>query len=163
MRVDMSRFRTVRILDKRSVPSGDEYKCEFELACWAVALVQKARMGRVCIRRHENGLVREGCLKTLRQAEKRKLSTVSMPSGQSFAFFSKGCLLSFQELVAILPRSYTIVVKSHLTSGIFQLRLHQPTVRKKICLRHCVASNQSPVGDLVKKKARSQACSTRRH
>lgn len=41
----MSRFRTVRILDKRSVPSGDEYKCEFELVCWAAALVKKSRMG----------------------------------------------------------------------------------------------------------------------
>ncbi len=74
VRVDMSRFRTARILDKRSGPYGDEYKCEFELVCWAAALVQKARMGRVHIWRYENGLVRERFLKTLRQAKRRKLS-----------------------------------------------------------------------------------------
>jgi hypothetical protein len=41
-RVDMSRFRTAKVLDKRSGPSGDEYKYELEPVWLAGQLVAKA-------------------------------------------------------------------------------------------------------------------------
>ena len=53
--------------------SGVEYKCELEPLWLAADLVERAQMGRVHIRSYENGLVREGRLRTLR-AGKRKHS-----------------------------------------------------------------------------------------
>jgi hypothetical protein len=64
--VDISKFTTVTIVDKRSSSSGVEYKCEFEPLWLAADLVEKAQMGRVHIRSYENGLVRAARLKTLR-------------------------------------------------------------------------------------------------
>jgi hypothetical protein len=73
MMVDISKFTTIKILDKQSNASGVAYECALEPLWLAADLVEKARMGRVCIRGYENGLVRAGRLKTLR-ARKRKLS-----------------------------------------------------------------------------------------
>lgn len=71
--VGIFNFTTKKIIDQRRGSSGIEYKCEFEPLWLAADLVGKAKRGRVHIRRHENGLLREGRLKTLRQG-KRKLS-----------------------------------------------------------------------------------------
>ncbi len=57
--VDISKFTTVTIVDKRSSSSGVEYKL-------ATNLVGKAQMGRVHIRSYENGFVRAARFKTLR-------------------------------------------------------------------------------------------------
>jgi len=65
---DISKFTTVKIPDKRSSPSGVEYKCELEPLWMAADLVERAQMGRVRIRSYENGLIRAGCLETLRVA-----------------------------------------------------------------------------------------------
>ena len=73
MVVDISKLTTVKILDKRSNASRVEYECELK-PLWLVAdLVEKARMGRVCIRGYENGLVQAERLLRPR-AGKRKLS-----------------------------------------------------------------------------------------
>jgi hypothetical protein len=58
MMVDISKLTIVKILDKRSNASGVAYECELEPLWLAADLVEKARMERVCIRGHENGLVR---------------------------------------------------------------------------------------------------------
>jgi hypothetical protein len=71
--VDISKVTTAKILEKRSSPSGVEYKCELEPLWLAADLVERTQMGRVHIRSYENGLVREGRLRTLR-AGKRKHS-----------------------------------------------------------------------------------------
>jgi hypothetical protein len=71
--VDISKLTIAKILDKRSSPSGVEYKCELEPLWLAADSVERAQMGRVHIRSYENGLVREGRLRTLR-AGKRKHS-----------------------------------------------------------------------------------------
>ena len=73
--VDISKLTTVKVLDKRSSLSRVEYKCELEPLWLAADLVEKARMGRVCIRGYENGLVRVERLLRLR-AGKRKLSQI---------------------------------------------------------------------------------------
>jgi hypothetical protein len=73
MMVDISKLTTVKILNKRPSASGVEYECELEPLWLAADLVEKARMGGVCIRSYENGLVRAGRLLTLR-ARKRKFS-----------------------------------------------------------------------------------------
>jgi hypothetical protein len=71
--VDISKLTTVKILDKWSTASGVEDECELEPLWLDADLVEKARMGRVCIRGYENGLVRAGRLLRLR-AGKRKFS-----------------------------------------------------------------------------------------
>ena len=71
--MDISKLTIVKILDKRSNASGVEYECELEPLWLAADLVEKARMGRVCICGYENGLVRAGRLVRLR-AGKRKFS-----------------------------------------------------------------------------------------
>jgi hypothetical protein len=48
-RVDVSRFRTANVLNKRSGPSGDEYECEFEPLWLAADLVEEAQIGCVHI------------------------------------------------------------------------------------------------------------------
>ena len=73
MMMDVSKLTTVKILDKRSNASRVEYECELEPLWLAAYLVEKARMGRVCIRGYENGLVRAGRLRRLR-AGKRTFS-----------------------------------------------------------------------------------------
>jgi hypothetical protein len=47
LRVDMSRFRLAKILDKRSGLSKDEYKCGLESLWLDAELVEKAPMGRL--------------------------------------------------------------------------------------------------------------------
>ena len=71
--VDIAKFTTVKVLDKRSSSSGVEYKCEFEPLWLAADLVEKIQMGHVHIRSYGNGLVRDRPLKTLRVG-KRKFS-----------------------------------------------------------------------------------------
>ena len=71
--IDVSKLKTVKVLDKRSSSSGVEYKCEFEPLWLAADLAERAPMRRVHIRSYENGLVRDRRLKTLR-VEKRKFS-----------------------------------------------------------------------------------------
>jgi hypothetical protein len=60
------KFEITKILDKRSSPSGVEYKCELEPMWLAADWVERAQMGRVQIRSYENGLIREECCQTLR-------------------------------------------------------------------------------------------------
>ena len=45
--VDISAFTTTKILDKRSSPSGVEYRWEFEPLWLAADLVEKIKMGRI--------------------------------------------------------------------------------------------------------------------
>jgi hypothetical protein len=71
--VDISNFTITKIVDKRPGPSGVEYKCEFQPLWWAAESAETAQMGHVRIRNYENGLVRLGRLKTLRE-RKRKFS-----------------------------------------------------------------------------------------
>jgi hypothetical protein len=47
---DSSKFRATKVLDKRTSPSGVEYKCELEPQWLAADSVEKAQMGRVHIR-----------------------------------------------------------------------------------------------------------------
>jgi hypothetical protein len=63
--VDISKLTTVKILDKRS----NAYECELEPLWLAADLVEKTRMGRVCIRCYENGLVRAGRLAVANRSE----------------------------------------------------------------------------------------------
>jgi len=51
----MSRFRTSKVLDKRSGPSGDEYKCELQPVWLAGHLAAKAQMGCDHIQTYEKG------------------------------------------------------------------------------------------------------------
>jgi hypothetical protein len=69
-RVDMSRFRPAKILDKRSDASGDEYKCELEPPWLAVELVEKAPMGRDHIQNYEKRLIRARRVGTLRSGKR---------------------------------------------------------------------------------------------
>jgi hypothetical protein len=71
--VDISKFTAVKILDKRSSPSGVEYRCEFEPLWLAPNLVEKAQMGAVQIKAYEKGLAQARRRGTLR-ARKRKHS-----------------------------------------------------------------------------------------
>ena len=71
--VDISKFTAVKILDKRSSPSGVEYRCEFEPLWLAPNLVKKAQTGAVQIKAYEKGLVQARRRGTLR-ARKRKHS-----------------------------------------------------------------------------------------
>ena len=74
--IDISTFIITKILDKRLSSSGIEYECGIK-PLWLVAdSVVKAQMGRDHIRAHENGLIREGRLRTLRE-RKRKSSEIS--------------------------------------------------------------------------------------
>jgi hypothetical protein len=73
--VDISNFTITKIVDKRPGPSGVEYKYEFQPLWWAAESAETAQMGHVRIRNYENGLVRLGRLKTLRE-RKRKFSQV---------------------------------------------------------------------------------------
>jgi hypothetical protein len=73
--VDISKLTTAKVLDKRSSSSGVAYKCELEPLWLATDLVERVQMGHVHIRSYENGLIRDGCLKTLR-VRKRKLSQI---------------------------------------------------------------------------------------
>jgi hypothetical protein len=66
----MSRFKTAKVLDKRSGPSGDEYKCELEPVWLAGQLVGKAQMGRDHIRTYEKGLIRARRVGTLRSGKR---------------------------------------------------------------------------------------------
>ena len=70
--VDISKFTTTKILDKRSSLGGVGYKCEL----WLPAdLVKKVQMGRVHVRNYEKGLVRAARLDTLgKGARKRRHS-----------------------------------------------------------------------------------------
>ena len=69
--VDISDFTAAKILNKRSSPSGVEYRCELEL--WLAAdLVEKMLMGRVRVRSYENGLVRADRLGTLRDRKRKR-------------------------------------------------------------------------------------------
>jgi hypothetical protein len=72
-----SKLTTVKVLDKWSSSSGVEYKCEFEPLWLAADLAERAQMGRIHIRRYENGLVRDRRLKTLRVG-KRKFSEMQV-------------------------------------------------------------------------------------
>ena len=74
--VDISKFRTAKIVDKRSSSSGIEYMCELEPLWLAADLVGKTQMGGVHIRSYENGLIRAGRVATLRVATKRKHSQI---------------------------------------------------------------------------------------
>jgi hypothetical protein len=69
-RVDMSRFRLAKILDKRSILSKDEYKCELESLWLDAELVEKAPMGRDHIRRYEKALIRAQRIGTLRSGKR---------------------------------------------------------------------------------------------
>jgi hypothetical protein len=71
--VDISKFTAVKILDKRSSPSGVEYRCEFEPLWLAPNLAKKAQTGAVQIKAYEKGLVQARRRGTLR-ARKRKHS-----------------------------------------------------------------------------------------
>jgi hypothetical protein len=73
--VDISKLMTAKVLDKRSSSSGVTYKCELEPLWLAADLVERMQMGHVHIRSYENGLIRDGRLKTLR-VRKRKLSQI---------------------------------------------------------------------------------------
>ena len=74
--IDISTFTITKILDKRLSSSGIEYECGIK-PLWLVAdSVVKVQMGRDHIRAHENGLIREGRLRTLRE-RKRKSSEIS--------------------------------------------------------------------------------------
>ena len=73
VRVNISDFTIAKVIDKRSGPSGVEYKCEFQPLWWAALSAEAAQMGCVHIRDYENKLVRSRRLETLR---KRKFSQV---------------------------------------------------------------------------------------
>jgi hypothetical protein len=49
--VDISKFTAVKIFDKRSSPSGMEYKCEFGPLWMAADLVERAQMAWRAVRR----------------------------------------------------------------------------------------------------------------
>jgi hypothetical protein len=77
--IKISNFTTLKVLDKRSGPSGIEYRCAFE--SWLTAdLVAKAQMGHVRIQCYENELVQARRIGTLREGtlkeRKRKLSQI---------------------------------------------------------------------------------------
>jgi hypothetical protein len=74
--VDIWKFRTAKIVDKRSSSSGIEYMCELEPLWLAADSVGKRQMGGVHIRGYENGLIRAGRVATLRVATKRKHSQI---------------------------------------------------------------------------------------
>jgi hypothetical protein len=71
--VDILKLRTAKVLDKRPSSSGIEHKCELEPLWLAADLVKRVQMGHVHICGYQNGLIRDGRLKTLRVG-KRKLS-----------------------------------------------------------------------------------------
>ena len=56
--VDISNFTTAKILDKRSSPSGVEYRCRLEPPWLAADLVEGLQMGRV----HIPGVTRKGLI-----------------------------------------------------------------------------------------------------
>jgi hypothetical protein len=74
--VDISKFRTAKIVDKRSSSSGIEYMCELEPLWLAADLVGKTQMGGVHIRGYENGRIRARRVAILRVATKRKHSQI---------------------------------------------------------------------------------------
>lgn len=51
--VDISNFKTTKIVDKRLGPSGVKYKCEFEPFWLAADLVEPAQMGHIRIWAYE--------------------------------------------------------------------------------------------------------------
>jgi hypothetical protein len=69
-RVDISRFRTVKILSKQSGASGDEYECEFKLMWLAADLVGKMQMRLIQIRTYEKELIRARQVGTLRSGKR---------------------------------------------------------------------------------------------
>jgi hypothetical protein len=69
-RVNMSRFRLTKILDKRSGLSKDEYKCELESLWLDAELVEKAPIGRDHIRTYEKALIRAQRIGTLRSGKR---------------------------------------------------------------------------------------------
>jgi hypothetical protein len=71
--VDISNFTAAKVLDERPSLSGVEYRCELEPLWLAADLVEKAKIGRVHIRKYKNGLIQANRLGTLRE-RKRKLS-----------------------------------------------------------------------------------------
>jgi len=74
--VDISKFGTAKIVDKRSSSSGIEYMCELEPLWLAADLVGKTQMAGVHIRGYENGLIWAGRVATLRVAAKRTHSQI---------------------------------------------------------------------------------------
>jgi hypothetical protein len=64
--INISELKTGEIVDKRSSSCGVEYRCNLEPLWLSTDLVKRAQMGRVHIRRYENGLVRHKRLQTLR-------------------------------------------------------------------------------------------------
>ena len=68
--VNMSTLKVLNVLDRRSGPSGDQYKCALEPMWFAADLAEKAQMGDFHIRAYKNGLVRARRLSTLRSRKR---------------------------------------------------------------------------------------------
>ncbi len=102
MVVDISKLTTVKILDKRSNASRVEYECELKPLWLAADLVEKARMGRVCIRGYENGTCMSGTPPKAESGKAKIFTNVSyFERGQSFN-------LCFGPVHVFILSSYTI-------------------------------------------------------
>ena len=71
--IPISHVTVMKIVDRRPGPVGVEYRCRLESQWMAQEVVQKMKMGSVCMRGYEGNLIRAARLNTLRPRKRRLL------------------------------------------------------------------------------------------